>query len=203
MVTDNIRIHDKWKGVKKVLKVLIIIFVVILILLIVFILGFGLKKSKRIEIILENPLKNIVFANTNVKGEVNKTAVINQGIIEFDEEFINYILVALGTKHLHKSLLFENPLIEFDLSGEIWNSEIIEGMPNSKQGSIEDEDLKISISKEEAVESLLAPDIEQFLKDSVNNGNTKIEMVAGKTELFTKGYLTMYKELTGEEIEVE
>ena len=61
-------------------------------------------------------------------------------------------------------------------------------------------DLKIIISKRESVETLLSSDIEQFMKDSVASGNTKIEIVAGNTELFSKGYLKMYKELTGGEV---
>ena len=85
---------------------------------------------------------------------------------------------------------------------ETWSSEIKSGVPNAQQTSIENEDLRITISKEEAVKALLSDNIEQFMKDSFNNGETKIEMVVGKTELFSKGYLKMYKELTGEEISV-
>ena len=40
------------------------------------------------------------------------------------------------------------------------------------------------------------------MKDSVSVGNTNIELVANKAELFAKGYLDMYKALTGEEISV-
>jgi hypothetical protein len=163
---------------------------------------FGFFTGKK-EIILVNPIENIVLSNTNEAGLVDEQAVVEQAIIEFNADYINYILAALGTGYLHKSPLFENPFIEFVLGEETWSSEIKGGVPNAQQTSIENEDLRITISKEEAVRALLSDDIVQFMKDSVVAGNTNIEMIAGKTELFTKGYLEMYKELTGEEISVD
>lgn len=201
MVNQLVLVRDKYRTTKKVIKVLLIIFAVLLILLIAFAAGFLIKKPK-IEIYLENPIAGIVLKYTNEAGYTNKTAVVEEGVIEFNEDYISYILVALGTGYLHKSPLFENPLIEFDLGGEVWNSEIINGMPNSKRGSINNEDLTIGISKEEAVEALLSDNIEEFMKESVSNGNTEIEMIAGKSELFGKGYLEMHKQLTGNEVPV-
>ncbi len=201
MVNVRIRIRDKWANTK---KVFVIVGVVVLILVI---LGgmfmFGFFSGGKIEIILVNPLKNIVIENTNEVGEVDVAAVLAQGVLEFDENYINYILVALGVGNLHRSLLYGNPFIEFNLDNEVWGSELIKGGLNTKKQIIDNEDLRITISKEEAVTALLSQNIEQFMKDSVANGETQIEMIAGKTELFSKGYLTMYKELTGENIEVE
>lgn len=199
MVNEKVLIRDKNRTAKRLIRVFLIILAVLLILLAFFALGFLIKKPK-IEVILENPLVGIVSKYTNEAGQVNKTAVVEEGIINFNEDYINYILVALGINYLHKSPFLENPLIEFNLGGDIWNSEIIKGLPVSKRGSIDNEDLRISMSKEEAIEALLSDNIKEFIKQSVNNGNTNIEMIAGKTELFSKGYLDMYKELTGEEI---
>ena len=199
MVNEKVLVRDKYKLIKKIVKVLLIVFTVLLILVIAFAAGFLIKKPK-IEIHLENPIAGIVLRYTNEAGITNKTAVVEEGVMEFNEDYINYILVALGTGYLHKSPFFENPLIEFNLDEEVWNSEIKKGMPNSKKGQIDDEDLKISISKEEAVEALLANNIEEFMKESVKKGNTKIELVAGKSELFSKGYLDMHKKLTGNEV---
>jgi len=39
---------------------------------------------------------------------------------------------------------------------------------------------------------------EEDLQNSVSQRKAKIEMVARKTELFIKGYLLLYKEITGE-----
>lgn len=201
MVNVRIRIRDKWANTK---KVFVIVGIVILILVI---LGgmfmFGFFSGGKTEIILTNPLKNIVVANTNEAGEVDVAAVLTQGILEFDENYINYLLVAVGVGNLHRSLLYGNPFIEFNLDEETWSSELIKGALNTKKQIIDNEDLRITISKEKAVKALLSQNIEQFMKDSVANGETQIEMISGKTELFSKGYLNMYKELTREDIEIE
>ena len=204
MVNERVNIRDKHRVLKKIIKILLIVFGIVFVLLIAFVAGFLLKKPVYVEIVIENPLKNIVFAHTdNVTGEVDKEAVIEQGLIEFNEEYINYLLVALGTGYLHKSFVGENPFLELVLDEEVWHSEIIKGMPNSGLGEIENEDLRISLPKEEAIKAILSKDIEQFMKDSVANENTQIEMIAGKTELFSKGYLDMYEALTGKEIILE
>ena len=203
MVNERIKIRDKWRTFKKVIIVLIVVVAIALVLSGMFFLGFFVKKPTT-NIVIENPLKNIVFANTNEVGVVNKEAVVEQGIIEFDVDYINYLLVAIGVGNLHKSMIgYGNPKIEFVLGDEIWSSEINGGVPNAQKTSIENEDLRITISKEEAVKVLLSENIEQFMKDSYSNGNLGIDMVASKTELFSKGYLKMYKELTGDEILID
>jgi len=187
------------KSNHRTIKILLIIFSVILLILIAFVAGVMIRKSP-VEIILENPMKAIIIANTNVAGEVNLKKVIEQGEIEFNEDYINYILAALGTNYLHKSILGKSPVLELVLGEQVWNSEISGGMPQSKIGEIDNEDLRITLSKEEAVKAIVSPEIKQFMKDSVANGNTKIELIAGKVDLFSKGYLEMYNKLTGEEI---
>lgn len=201
MVNERVNIRDKYRVHKKIVKVLSIVFIVLFILIITFSAGVLIKKPK-IEIHLENPIAGIVLRFTNEAGVANKTAIVEEGVMEFNEDYINYVFVALGTGYLHKSPFFGNPSIEFDIGGDIWNSEIKEGKPYSKKGSIDSEDIRISISKEEAVEALLASNIEEFMKESVKNGGTKIELIAGKAELFSKGYLEMYKGLTGNEVPV-
>tara|TARA_Y100000034_G_C6806095_1_gene361937 strand:+ start:345 stop:908 length:564 start_codon:yes stop_codon:yes gene_type:complete len=184
---------------KRVVKFLIIA-VVVLIVIVAFAAGYLLRKPRMVEIIIENPLNAIVAANTNSVGAIDVPAVIEQGVIEFDEEYINYLLVALGTGYLHKSIIGGNPILELVLEDETWNSEIIKGFPNSALGGIDNEDLRITISKEEAVKAILSSDITQFMKNSAVAGNIQLEMVAGYTELFAKGYLDMYNALTGEEM---
>jgi len=201
MVTQAILIRDKWRKPKRILLFFGAIFIILAILGGMFLFGFF--SGEKTQVVLENPLKNIVFANTNEYGQVNEERIIEQAEIEFNEDYINYILVAIGVGVLHKSPLFENPLIEFNLGDETWSSEIIKGVPNTKKGPIDNEDLRIIISKEEAIKALLSDDIEQFMKNSVDNKNTQIEMVAGQTELFSKGYLDMYEQLTGESVELD
>jgi len=203
MVNERVNIRDKHGSTKRVAKVLLVVFSIILVLLIVFAAGYLLKKPTYVEVFLVNPIGELVVANTNAEGVVNVPAVIEQAVIEFDSDYINYILAALGTGYLHKSILGGNPFLELVLEDETWHAEIIKGMPNSALGSIDDEDLRITLSKEEAVKAILSEDVGQFMKDSYSSGNLGIDMVANKAELFAKGYLDMYKELTGEEISVE
>lgn len=200
MVSERVKIRDKWRTFKKVMLVLIIIIVVAIILIGVFFLGFFAKRPAA-NIVIENPLKDIVFANTNEVGVVNKKAVIEQGVMEFNVDYINYLLVAMGVGNLHKSLIYGNPRVEFILDNEVWSSELVSEGLDTRQTNIDDPDLRISMSKEEAVEALLAENAVEFMKDSVLNGGTQIEMIAGNIELGSKGYLTMYNELIGEEIE--
>lgn len=186
------------------LKISIVILLIILIILLYFGFGyFNKKPGSRVTITLENPLKEIIIANTNPDGTINMEEVIKQGVIEFDENYINYLLIALGVSKIHKSPIgYGNPRIELNLDDESWNSELGDVFI-TKRGMIENEDLRIKVSKEEAVKALLSLDIKQFMKDSVKNGNTQIETVAGEVELFSKGYLDMYKELTGDEAKLE
>jgi len=201
MVNQKILVRDKYRRTRKTLKIFIIIFSIIAILLVVFLIGY-FKSGKKIEIVLENPLKDLVFKHT-VEGIVDREAVIEEAILEFNEDYINYLLVALGVGNLHKSLVgYGNPVVEFVIDDETWTSELDNGL-NTWKGAGEDEDLIISISREEAIDAILTEDVESFIKDSVSSGRTDIEMVAGKVELASKGYLAMYTELTGEEIDLE
>ncbi len=203
MVSQKVLIRDRRKWLKKILKVFGVLAVIGLILGVVFFSGFFIKKPGK-RIVLENPLKNIVFANTNEQGEVDYNAVVEQGILEFNVDYINYLLVALGVNNLHKSLIgYGNPKVELVLDDEVWSSEVVRGGLNTKKSEIDDEDLKIVLSKKEAVEALLVNNVQEFMINSVYEGGTRIEMIAGKIELGSKGYLGMYKDLTGEEIEIE
>ena len=201
MVSGEILVRKKWRIFKKFLKIFFIFLVIIIILVAVYILGFYSREEKNIvNIVLENPMENIVYANTNSEGKVNQEEVIKEAVLEFNEKYINYLIAAFGIDKLSKSPIgYGNPVLELNLDGEIWSSEIIKGAPNTIKAGNDNKDLIIILSKEEAVRALLSQDIKQFLKDSVNNGDTKLEIVAGKVELASKGYLSMYKELAGDE----
>lgn len=205
MVSDKILIRKKWRKLKLITKIFIIILALALIALILYFAGFLTNKSPIINqqrIVLEHPLKNIVFANTNEEGLVDKEKVIEQALQEFNVDYINYILVALGVNGLSRSKLgYGNPMVEFIIDDETWSSEIIKGGLNTKKEAIEGEDIIFRMSKQELVESLLASNINDFVIDSVRSGKTGIELIASKPELFSKGYLGMYKDLTGKEIE--
>jgi len=202
MVNENVLVKDKHRKKKKFSKWLLIVIIIGVILAAVFFIGFFLREPVN-QITIENPLKNIVFSNTNEAGEVNKEAAIEQGITEFNKDYIIYLLASLGTNNLHKSYAGHGPAkINLIIDDETWNAQINKGLSVNPQ-AIQDPDLIIKMSKQTAVEALLSSNIQGYLKSSVGNGNTKLELVAGKIELASKGYLSMYSQLTGEEIQVE
>jgi len=204
MVGQEVLVRGKHKGLKKFLKVFFIILVALIILGIIFMIGYFIKKPVANMVTLEHPMKDLVFANTNEVGEVNREAVVEQALLEFDVDYINYLMTALGVHKLKKSLIgYGNPQVELDIDGEIWSTEVVDGGLNTKNEAIGEEDIRVVLSKREAVEGLLSSDLQSFMIESVQGGRTGIEMVAGKAELLSKGYLGMYKDLTGEDVVVE
>ncbi len=177
----------------------LLVFLVVIVLLLAGVYAVFFKKSvHRNQIFIENPMKKIVEANMDASGKINEQAVIEQGVREFNINYINYILLALGVGDLRKSLIgYGNPVVELALDNEIWSSEIKDSTLYTGLGGNDNKDLRVTMSKEEAVRALLSPDIRQFMKDSVANGNTQIEMIAGNVELGSKGYLDMYQKLKG------
>lgn len=161
-----------------------------------------MNKPKK-NITITNPLTDIIFSNTNQAGQTNRQAVIDQAVLEFNESYINYLLVALGAGHLHKSIIYGNPVIEFSLDQDTWNAEIKGSDLVTQRGTTDKKDLSISISKQDAVEAILSNDIEQFMRDLVSKDRIQMEMIASKLELGSKGYLAMYKEVTGEDAPIE
>ena len=124
------------KRLRKGLLILIIL-VVIGIIVSLFIERFE-EISNVNKIIIENPLKNIVLENTDDVGEVDLEVVVQQGVSEFDEDYVNYLLLSLGVGKLHKSYIgYGNPIIEFNMNGELWGSELISGRLITRKGEID------------------------------------------------------------------
>ena len=132
----------------------------------------------------KTPVKYVDISN------INRTAV--------GEKQISYVLYNVKANELHKIPLSGNtPKIEVVIDDEIYSSEIVEGMIITIKSRIEDPDLRIIMSEEEFINSLNS-DTKAYLQKSVSQGRIDIEVLAGKTELFAKGYLSLYKKLTGE-----
>jgi hypothetical protein len=189
---------DKKAKISFIIIVIVIIVLIAIVALIGYFLFYRVTNQHSFSEI-ENPINQIILANTE-NGIVNQSAVISEGIKDFDENYINYLIGSIGVSSLRKSTLgYGNPKLEivFD-DKETWNSEIGSDFITQK-GASDRPDIIIKMSKEEAVSALLASDIKQFMKDEVSNGKVQIEMVAGKVELFSKGYLDMYKSLTGKD----
>ena len=65
----------------------------------------------------------------------------------------------------------------------------------TKKGNSDNPDIRIRMKKEDAVRALMSYDAKQLMKSLVSKGNINIEMVAGKVELLSKGYLEMSRNL--------
>jgi hypothetical protein len=189
------RVDNSGKGGFKIIFIILIIFIIVLSAIVLFYFfnkqSFGNTQNLN-QVVLENPMKKIVERNLNPDNSVNPEKVIEDGIKEFNENYINYLLLALGVDKLHSFPGFGNPVVELMLDNEVWSSEISEGALITKKMPNENLDLRFTLSKEEAVKALLSSDMKQFMKDSVANGRTQIEMIAGKPELLAKGYLDLY-----------
>jgi len=117
---------------------------------------------------------------------------VMEGLMPITKDVVTRVEISRGPEstQLHK------------IDQETWSAIVSNGLSVSKQPS-PDPDLKIRMSKQEAVKALLSSNIQEYLKDSVNNGNTQLEQVSNKIELASKGYLKMYTALTGEVINIE
>ncbi len=187
---------NKRAEVSNFIKITLVILIILLVILVGYFIFNKTDNNGNPEntIVLQNPLVGIVVANT-VNGNVNQEAVIREGVLKFNETYIVYLLVAMEISDLHKSNIgYGNPKIEIILDEEDWNCELGSNFL-TKKGKSDDPDIRILMSKENAVKALMSSDIKQFMKNLVSNGKVQIEMVAGKVELLSKGYLEMSKNL--------
>jgi hypothetical protein len=121
----------------------------------------------------------------------------NLSQIVINENYISYVLNDLGCYKL-KSYLQDSPKILVLVDDEKFNSEVIKGNITTRKGEISNEDIKIITTKQEVINSILYGS--NYMQESVSAGNTTLELKASYTKLFAKGYLLLYKELTGKEI---
>ncbi len=186
------KIISKAKRPKK-MAVFSLFFIVILflILLIGYSMSFGNYKLD-----LANPLSGLSFVTGNAVangGEATTQVSIEE--IEVTPEFISYILNEVGAWKLHKNpLTFEKPVINFRIGGEEFYSEIGREI-KSKRGLNENADLQFNSNKEDLILALTSDNPEAVFKDSLTNGKTQVELFASQSELFSKGYLTLYESL--------
>ncbi len=122
-----------------------------------------------------------------------------EAVLQFNEEYINYLVFSIGGWKLHNPPLSdETPKIKVIVDGEIYFSEIANGQIKTERREIEDEDMIIRTTKEEIVNAIMSLDMENYIKQSIEDGKTSLELKAGYTTLFSKGYLNIYKDITGQ-----
>lgn len=123
---------------------------------------------------------------------------VEQAVQDFDESYIFYLLYSLKAYNLHNPPLSSSkPVIEIQLEDEVFNAEVQNGLIKVYSGSIENEDIVIETTREELVWILKD---KVYLQESFSSGKSEMRLLADKTTLFSKGYLTLYEEAQGKGI---
>ena len=140
---------------------------------------------------LSNPLS---FITGNAVANPSATP-ISIDEIQITPEFISYLLQEIGVNKLHKNpLTFEKPIINFEIEGATFYSEI--GKEIETKGGLNDKaDLQFNTNKRDLIEALMSQNPDAVFKNSVETGRTQIQVFAGKPELLSKGYLKLYDSL--------
>ncbi len=112
-----------------------------------------------------------------------------EAALKFDESFVYYILVSIGAGKLHNPpFSSDTPKIEFYIGEEVFSAEIIDGSINVAKGEINGNDIKIRTSRFEAVKMTRN---RNYISESFSEGNSEVELIASKTRLASKGYLSL------------
>jgi heme/copper-type cytochrome/quinol oxidase subunit 2 len=120
------------------------------------------------------------------------------GSLQVNENVIGYTLTKLETNDLHNPPLSkETPKIEVIIDDKIYSAEIVKGSIDVNEGQIDNEDIKISMTRQDVINILNSTSSSDAISKSINEGTMQFEIVASKTELFSKGYLSLYKKFTG------
>lgn len=136
-------------------------------------------------------------AGTEVQNPI-KDLTIEQAILQFNGEYIRYLVFAIGGWKLHNPPLSdETPKIKVIVDNEVFISEIVNGEIKTEKKETDSEDMIIRTTKQEIVNSIKSLDMEDYIKQSVQEGKTTLELRASYTTLFSKGYLNIYQDITG------
>lgn len=144
----------------------------------------------------------LFFEGYNAYSEINKQRTnpvsnlsVEEAVIQFSSGFVSYLLYSIGAGQLHNPpLSSDTPKIEINVGDEIYNAVVEEGNIDVQKGDIASKDIVIILTKEEAVKMMKDSN---YVKESFKSGGSRIELVAGETTLFLKGYLKLYNELSG------
>ncbi len=190
MKTKDMSLNSKGQVFWKVFALVLLIVLVLFVLIFVFIyFNFvsGSDDKRRV-----NPYKGKIDAETDNS--------------EFDvaPEHINYILYELDAYQLHAPpLSSEVPVIEVDVDGEVFSSKVVDGNIITKKENVGGEDIRIITKKKEVFNAIKSGDVAEEIKDSINSGESKLEIVTDKKTLLLKGYLSLYDKFSGEDNEVD
>jgi hypothetical protein len=113
----------------------------------------------------------------------------------FDESFVLYLLYSLGVDKLkNPPLSSEEPKIVIYVGEDIYSGLVRDGGVGVGRGQVEGPDIIIRTTASEVVQMLRD---RNYVVESFAEGKSGVVLVAGKVELGVKGYLGLYRELTG------
>ena len=120
---------------------------------------------------------------------------LEEAIAKFDDKFVYYLLYNIKAYRLHNPPLSSNePKIEIFVDEEAYSAIINDGRININNGNIEDKDIILRTTKEEAIKMM---NDKNYVSQSFSQDFSSIELISSKLELFSKGYLDIYNELGG------
>ncbi len=175
---------EKKRGIAKWLKILIIILIILVILIgILFYIAFRPFDSRGEKIELINPASGLS---------------VEEAAKQFNESFVLYLLASIGAGELHNApLSSEKPTIEIKVDEKNYWAEVDKGVIRVSAGKADGEDILIVTTALEAVKMM---NNKVYIEDSFKARHSGIELKAGRTTLFGKGYLRLYQKLTGESV---
>lgn len=144
--------------------------------------------------------------NTSLLNPTIQDSKSAQGQISYNIEpdYLTYILNELGAYKLHDTPISkEQPFIGFVVDDTNFVSSIDDNEIKTIESQIGTVDLIFYTTAEEVIKSIDSENIGESFKESINSGSSSFEVISDKQTLFLKGYLELYKTLTGEEISLE
>lgn len=117
---------------------------------------------------------------------------------QFNEDFVYYLLASIKAYNLHNPpLSSDKPRMDILVGDDKYSAIVDHGKIVVSKGFIDEPDVRITASKYEAAMMVKYP---EYVKKSFEDGKSSIDLIAGKTILFSKGYLNLYNEVTGKSV---
>lgn len=124
---------------------------------------------------------------------------LEEALLQFNDDYVDYLVISMGVRKLHNPPFSSNtPKIEVVIDEKVYVCEVIKGSVKIEEKQIENEDIVIWTTRREIVSAIMSLNMRGYIKESISQGRTAIEMKAGYTTLYSKGYLKLYEDMTGE-----
>ncbi len=157
----------------------IVVWVVILVLILgcCGVVTYVILKPSRVTV-QERKISKPILTNTE-----------NISNIKITPEYITYLLQEMGAFKLHKHpLTKEKAIISINIDEQYFYAIIDRDIETYK--GLETGDIKVTTTKQEAIDAISAENSQQYLKDSVAKETMQVEIIEeSKATLFAKGYL--------------